>query len=484
MDVAIRAVNWIFSYGFFSNSPSLSPEFLVTLYRSLLAHGWHVFHNLDQCNGDIQANNHYIAELVGLIWMGLTLPTAEDAKQWLDFALPELWKELMRQTLEDGVSFEASIPYHRLVTEMALFTIWLCIAKDIEVPEEVLQRLRGMLAFLQAVILPDGKFPILGDQDDGRLLKLAVYPDPSFEHCDARGLISVGAEIFDDTGLRDHSIAGRQEVFWLLGMDAASMTPIEEEDLIKPSINFPIAQIFVMRGEGSYVLVDSGTNGQSGVGGHAHNDLFSFELFTFDQGWIIDPGSGVFSSDYHMRNSYRASSSHNVVVIDNEELHPFSERELFTLRDTGEIRIHQWEREPGFTRLKVEHTCYHRMPDPVTTCREYVLYSRPFRFRVKDQFLAKGLHRYSSYLHLAEGVSATCASPSLIILEGKFHRKMSVTLKDYPSKQTPHNRILSGNVSPSYGVSRESSILCISWEASGNSSLTLEFAAEGTASGR
>lgn len=98
----------------------------MVFYKSLHTHGRHIYANLEGGPSKHPANNHYIADLVGLIWLGLSLPFLKESSTWLDYALPELWQEVMRQTSEDGVSLEASIPYHHFVTEIIVMTILIC----------------------------------------------------------------------------------------------------------------------------------------------------------------------------------------------------------------------------------------------------------------------------------------------------------------------------------------------------------------------
>ena len=58
-----------------------------------------------------------------MIWNKLQnamFPEFEDAARWQSTGVNRLWRELAHQINPDGMSYEASIPYHRLVTEMAL----------------------------------------------------------------------------------------------------------------------------------------------------------------------------------------------------------------------------------------------------------------------------------------------------------------------------------------------------------------------------
>ena len=79
MDVAIRAVNWLWAYRFFEGSQSLSPGFKACFFTSLLTQGRHIFRNLEN-KGGIR-NNHYLTDLVGLVHLGVLCPGFKEVKR-------------------------------------------------------------------------------------------------------------------------------------------------------------------------------------------------------------------------------------------------------------------------------------------------------------------------------------------------------------------------------------------------------------------
>ena len=96
MDVAIRAVNWIWGYYFFCGSPSLTKE----------------------------------------------------GKKWLEKGLSALKEEMKVQVYPDGVNCEGSISYHRLVTELFLSTTLICIKNGLTFPQWYMTRLEKMIEFV------------------------------------------------------------------------------------------------------------------------------------------------------------------------------------------------------------------------------------------------------------------------------------------------------------------------------------------------
>ncbi|MBK9112911.1 MAG: hypothetical protein IPM88_14885 [Nitrospira sp.] len=194
MDVAFRAVNWLWSLGLLAESPLMTEAWLTEVLASLVAHGRFLMSNLE-VRDDGVTTNHYLADLVGLLYLGLCLKEVHDAEGWKAFAVRELVREMDRQVLADGAHYESSLSYHRLVTEMFLSSAMLCRRHGVELPPSFYDRLRKMCEFVQGYTKPNGLAPQIGDGDNGRLHILTGYGHADVR--DHRHLLAVGAVLFD-----------------------------------------------------------------------------------------------------------------------------------------------------------------------------------------------------------------------------------------------------------------------------------------------
>lgn len=61
MDVAIRAVNWIWALGLVSGSDALDNKSINRLKTSLYQHGWFIYRNPEKA--EVNNSNHYLADL-------------------------------------------------------------------------------------------------------------------------------------------------------------------------------------------------------------------------------------------------------------------------------------------------------------------------------------------------------------------------------------------------------------------------------------
>ncbi len=399
MDVAIRAVNWTWGLYFFAHSPSFTDDNLTRFLKSILQHGRHIIRNLE--DGPIRAN-HYLADGVGLVYLGLMFPEFKEAEGWRKKGLEILFDEMLHQVYPDGADFEASIPYHRLALELFLTPILLCVLNDITVPAPVMARLEKMFEFVRAYTKPDGTIPVWGDADDGRLLRLSRPPDLEREFIDHRYLLAIGAVLFNrqDFGLA----AGDcwEEAIWLFGQQAVAYKNSLPAQIDSVTSNrFPDAGIYIMRRDDLYLLLDAGPNGQDENGGHAHNDTFSFELFAYGKSFIIDPGSYVYTADYKARNLFRSTAYHNAIVVDGQEINHFEEKYLFSMENNAISTVHCWKTTAEYDFFDGEHNGYQRLAQPVIHRRQVYFDKIEGWWIIRDLLTGAGAHQYQCNFHFA-----------------------------------------------------------------------------------
>ena len=169
MDVAIRAINWVAGYFFFKDSPSLDHQFWMNFHMCLYQHGKFIKNNLE--NRALYNGNHYLANLAGLIWLGIYFGdhyvigenAGNNPKVWLAFGAGELEKQMFIQVNHDGTDYESSTSYHRLVTEIFLLTTIFCTQNGIYYSKKYMNRLKKMQLFLLHIMKPNGLIPLLGD---------------------------------------------------------------------------------------------------------------------------------------------------------------------------------------------------------------------------------------------------------------------------------------------------------------------------------
>lgn len=343
MDVAIRACNWITGYYFFKDSPEIEQEFWNKLNKSLYLHGRFIMNNLEN-KGSI-TNNHYLSNVVGLVWLGLYFKGCkfksrrikDNPDVWFKFGLSELEKEMRVQVNEEGTDFEASTSYHCLVTEMLLYTLLFCSRNNIFFSKEYLRKLEAMIDYIMNVSKPNGLIPLIGDMDSGRFIILADY---GFEEKrDFRHLLWVAGEYFNNNRFKYYGGDKKEEAIWCF--KDISEPYVEKEEL--KSKAYSQSGFYILRNKQVHLVIRCGENSMRGHGGHSHNDQLSFELNVNGRDFIIDPGNYAYTSDYKMRNAFRSTKYHNTLQIGNKEQNDFNPRQVFELENETKAEMVEYK---------------------------------------------------------------------------------------------------------------------------------------------
>jgi len=470
MDVAIRAVNWIWGYYFFKDSSELSNEFLLKFLHNLYIHGKYIYSNLERSSRPLvfassilkrhpnlniltpnwhePVTNHYLSDIVGLIYLGMMFPEFKESEKWLNFGIKELIKEMGTEVYPDGVDYEGTISYHKLVTELFLSATLLCLRNNISFPAWYMQKLEKMLGFIMHYSKPDGTAPQIGDNDDGRLHILASYG--SWNRLDHRYLLSVGAVLFNRPDFKQAVGEFPEEAFWLLGHEGLSkFSHLPDEKHSLSSKAFIESGFYFMRKDNLYMAIDCLNMGQNAPSGHQHNSRLSFELYAGDKSFIIDPGAYIYTADKEKRNLFRNTKYHNTVVVDEKEQNRFSPEEVFILERDSIIKINKWDTNEKQDVLDAEHYGYKRLQQPVVHRRRIIFDKLNGYWVVKDILTGEGAHKLDLYFHFAPMELETNKEFPMIIKTKTKGTNLAVIPLDTREISL---EILDGCISYQYGV--------------------------------
>jgi len=170
MDVGIRVSNWLVAFDLFSQidkTKILDEKFTMLFTDYIHQHVEFLMDHLEEKEG--AAGNHYLFNLVGILFATNYLSEKEELLVWRRFAENELQKEFLKQFFSDGGNFEGSTTYHCLSSEAILYGTALMLRNGSEIPLEYVELLSKSYQFIQGVIKPSGEMPQFGDNDSGRL---------------------------------------------------------------------------------------------------------------------------------------------------------------------------------------------------------------------------------------------------------------------------------------------------------------------------
>ena len=371
MEVAIRVANWLLARDLFHcYGARFDPDFESVFRRSVREHGHHIAVNLERTPA--WSNNHYLANLTGLIFVAAYLPPSRETARWWRLGVDGLAGEIDRQFLADGGHFEASTGYHALAVELVSYASALVCARERRAENgadalsvdtrsnllaaPVAERLGRMAEFMMHLTGPAGRIVQIGDHDSGRLFKLQPLPH-----------LSVGNAVAGINGLlrrEDLTVwcAGRWldeqlvgglagETSWRSANGASGPTQAERrvvelrggfDELCRrlraePAVEssrvvlaveggaslqtgirgfaYPDFGAYVLRSSRLFLCLRAGFGRRDGAGGHAHVDQLGLDVSIDGDGWIRDPGSYVYTADPEWRNRYRSCRAHFVPYI-------------------------------------------------------------------------------------------------------------------------------------------------------------------------
>jgi hypothetical protein len=377
MEAAIRACNWIFSFEIINlklkeSNLEFKKEFFAKFLSSLIEHGRFIYGNLEYAP---VRSNHYLSDLAGLVYLGTMFPEFKESQKWLEKGFKGLEKEIQYQVYSDGVDYELSVPYHRFVTEIFLWTGWLCKINNKKFDSQFWEKLKKMIEFSKWYIKPNGLAPQIGDNDNGRfhLVWENFYQEEQNNHF---GLFRLYNQV--------------------LGKN-------DEENIYHGSKSFPEAGFYIMKDKGFYLITGRHKCCYVKGGSHVHNDILSFELSFLGEDFIIDPGTYAYTADFKERNKFRSTQMHNTTMIDQQEQNDFFQ-DPFYINQQSEFKINRWEINDKEYILETEHNGYEKLKCPVVHNRLFVYNREDQSLQIEDKFRGRGDHELEWNFHFAPNI--------------------------------------------------------------------------------
>lgn len=443
MEVALRILSWTWFFHVFCRSRAWSDEeFQSRFLRSLYLHGEFTERYLER--SDVNGN-HFTADAAGLVFAGLFFGAGDAPRRWSELGWQWLCDELPRQVFADGVDFEASVAYHRLVLELFFLAARFREAHGLSVPDPFRERLIDMARFASAYSRLDGTTPLVGDADDARALPFGGQA--IVDHRYLAGLVGAHWHVPDLTA----GFCGpRAEVFWTLGRSIAAALPDDRAGAERiGSASFPEGGFYVMRNARDHVFIDCGPVGQAGRGGHGHNDCLSFEAVLDGVQLVSDCGAYVYTADAVARNQFRSTAYHNTPQIDGEELNRFVRWDfLWSLHADAVPHPREWTTGLERDTFVGSHSGYRRLAGPINPVRRITLDHRHHALTVQDRIEGAGAHTVTIPLHLAPGVQARSDAPGEVTLTKDGREFLLV----WSSPDPWQFGVSEARISPSYGV--------------------------------
>jgi hypothetical protein len=396
LEVAFRAISWIWAFHFFKDSESLTPELFQQALKYLYAHGRHLEKYLSIY---YSPNTHLTGEALGLYYLGTQFEIFERAKHWRGLGEEILFAELDRQILADGVYFEQSTWYGRYTADF--YTHFLILKtfdrgdtnKELQGKFELKTQL--LHDFLMYITQPDGSTPLIGDDDGGRCLPLSAA-----ETNDFRGTLSTAAIVFGRGDYKHVAADFAEETLWLFGAEGLkSFENLRSYEPRQASKFFAEGGYFAMRDgwatTDNFLLVDCGELGALN-GGHGHADALAIEMAIGGKTLLVDSGTYTYHESAEMRDFLRSTVAHNTLMIDERSQSEPGGK--FAWKTRAQVSVQSQISEDRFDFFEASHNGYERLESPATHQRS-ILFLKNDYWIMRDFVQTHGTHDYALNFH-------------------------------------------------------------------------------------
>ncbi len=349
MDVGIRVSNLLVALDIFNKideTKILTEDFNQLFANAIYQHGLFIYHHLEHKEG--AAGNHYLFNLVGLLFVSNYLSESEEMVKWKRFTEYELEKEFYKQFFNDGGNFEGSTCYHCLCTEAMLYGTALLLRNGKKLSQKYINLLYHVANFIKIIAKPTHEIPQFGDNDSGRLF---ILDNKNKNLLNYDSLLAGFSGLFAESDfdcfstkqpnqklIIEHIIQSNK----LPTPNTKRQTPNAKYQTPNPKLqtsiiteikfpsnietqkvmlySYPNFGMLVYKYEQFYLAISTISNKKMHHGwGHVHNDKLSFELQVNGIDLVKDPGTYSYSANLEERNEFRSTKAHHGIVVEGIE---------------------------------------------------------------------------------------------------------------------------------------------------------------------
>ena len=399
IEIGIRMINWSIAISFLNKNGYLSDNFKELYQKSVYEHAYYLRHHLSRYSS---ANNHLIAELVGLMFAGHQLGN-KTGDQWFKYALDELVSQVENQFSSDGGNREQAVHYHALTLDLYQMANSLLKSRGDILSDNVKSRLQAAGEFLTAYFENMGGSIEFGDSDSSYVI---CNPFDRNQHHYESVMLTSSIEF-----------EGERNAFaeeWGIDFRNQLLYPNKQlRELDTRKSNGEGAFKFKHYKESGYLIIDHketkliydvGFLGMGTMAAHGHSDALHITLAIDKQPILIDPGTYQYHHKYEKwRNYFRSTSAHNTISINS-----MNQAEVLGRMNWGkryDVDVEEIVDSENQFVATASHNGFIKQNNDVLHRRKIIIDKKRDEIVLLDELVGKDRYQYDFHLHFDPSIS-------------------------------------------------------------------------------
>lgn len=294
MEVAIRCINWIFTYYFIFKIDN-DCKILKDIENGIENMANYVDKHISKYSS---ANNHTVVELCCVLFTAILT----NNRNLIDKIIPALTYEIKQQNYSDGVNKEQSLHYQAFFLEAIVLSAKVLKDNGYDIScwkNDVF----NISKYIADCLDKYGQTIEFGDNDEGYIIRFGKETNYY------KYVVNMCNRVFDFPWSLDCS---SETLYLLFGQkDYAQNYNYDEISSYKDG------GITLLRNNDNNLVIgiDHGPLGFGSIAAHGHADALSFQVLLDGEHFLIDPGTYIYHIKEDKRNYYRSTINHNTVCI-------------------------------------------------------------------------------------------------------------------------------------------------------------------------
>lgn len=458
IEIGIRLVNLFYSLKIIGRD-DLGNELCDCIQKFVYLHACHLYRYPSKYSS---CGNHALAEALGLFIAGTAFPSFKDATKWKAFGKLVLEREIVRQIYPDGSSFEHSTTYLHSVADYYLIYYLLCGEYCQPCGKNIGLFLERIFTFIASLVDYQGNFPLIGDDDDGYVLKLWFGEQNNY-----LSLLNTGSLLFkrpdwvhpiSSLDIKTCVLIGQQ-------VNAEWKHLCLNQSWDSRSFCFKDAGISVFAekipGNDIKLIFNHGPLGALPASAHGHADALSFWLTVNGEPIIVDPGTYLYQSGGKWRTYFRSTAAHNTIEIDGRD--QAVQVADFMFGDFYHVHSDGLAENDDVIVCQAWHDGYRRLSDPTVHNRKITFEKRTLFISIHDVIKCSRNHLVKLLFHLHPAIIVEEEENNAFkLLSATCTLRLSIDSQLHCQMIKGHTGSLMGWYSPRFNsLEKTTSLVCV-----------------------